>query len=182
MTIMNVMGDAIDRAGEQWSAEMPDLDVSPAEVLARIERLAHLIEIRQNHRLRRRPGKLVANRGDFDVLRALRRAGPPYRMAPREIAEQMLVSAAGLSGRLKRLADEGWVTRVPSSDDARSLLVQLTPDGLADLDEDLQAHYAFEDTLLAAFDKDERMKLSELLRAFLARLETGVIDATGHHE
>jgi DNA-binding MarR family transcriptional regulator len=165
------VSDAIDQANEQWAKALPGLDVSPGEVLARVERLAHLIETRQNARLRRRPGKLVANRGDFDVLRTLRRSGPPFHLTPGEISQQMLVSSAGLSGRLKRLTDEGWIRRTPSSTDARSTLVELTPDGLADLDADLEEHYAFERSLLEGVPPAQRPALVSALRILLGSLE-----------
>ena len=168
--MMAAVSDAVDLANDQWSAAAPGLDVSAGDVLARIERLAHLIEARQTARLRRRPGMLVANRGDFDVLRTLRRSGPPYRLSPGEIAQQMLVSSAGMSGRLKRLADEGWINRVPSLDDARSTLVELTPAGLTDLDADLPDHYAFEDSLLVDLDEDQRAHLVVGLRRLMESL------------
>lgn len=166
-----VVSDTIDTANAQWAATMGELDVTPGDILARIERLAHIIETRQNARLRRRPGLVVSNRGDFDVLRTLRRAGPPYRMAPGEIAERTLVSSAGLSGRLKRLTDEGWITRVPSADDARSLLVELTADGRRDLDSDLPEHYRFEHSLLAELDHTDKEQLSQGLRKLLLALD-----------
>jgi DNA-binding MarR family transcriptional regulator len=168
---MVIVTDAIDRANNEWAEALPDLDISAGSVLARVERLAHLIEQRQNDRLRRRPGMLVSNRGDFDVLRALRRVGPPFRMAPGDIAQRVLVSSAGMSGRLKRLAQEGWIVRVPAPEDGRSMMVELTPEGVADLDADLPQHYAFESSLLDALAPERQADVAAALRLLLLTLE-----------
>ncbi|MFI6335440.1 MarR family winged helix-turn-helix transcriptional regulator [Streptomyces sp. NPDC050535] len=163
--------DVIDAAAKEWAAAFPRLDVSPGDVLARVQRLAQLIEEAQNRRLRRRAGMVVSNVGDFDVLRALRRVGPPYALSPTRLRGAMLVSGAGLSGRLKRLEHEGWITRETSPDDGRSLLVRLTPEGVADLDRDLEAHYAFESDLLRAVDLDTRRETADALRVLLLDIE-----------
>ncbi|MFD5631040.1 MarR family winged helix-turn-helix transcriptional regulator [Streptomyces sp. NPDC127072] len=164
--------DVIDAAAREWAEAYPRLDVSPGDVLARVQRLGQLIEEAQNRRLRRRAGMVVNNVGDFDVLRALRRVGPPYALAPGRLREAMLVSGAGLSGRLKRLEQEGWITREASPDDGRSLLVRLTPEGVADLDRDLEAHYAFESDLLRSLDLDTRRRSADVLRVLLLDMES----------
>jgi DNA-binding MarR family transcriptional regulator len=164
-------GDAIDVASQQWATACPRLDVTPGEVLARIQRLGRLIEEAQNRRLRRRPGMPVHNLGDFDVLRALRRSGPPYALTPTQLRQAMLVSGAGLSGRLKRLEKDGWITRPASPDDGRSTLVRLTPEGVADLDRDLEAHYAFESDLLRALTPEGRRRAAGDLRALVLDIE-----------
>ena len=168
---MTEAGDAIDVATEQWASTWPTLDASPGEVLARIQRLGQLIEDRQNQRLRRRPGLPIRNLGDFDVLRALRRSGSPFALTPGEIARAMLVSAAGLTGRIHRLQSDGWITREPSSSDGRSTLVKLTEEGLRDLDAGLPEHYAFESGLLHALDEQKREQLALLLRQLTVELE-----------
>ncbi|MFJ4833354.1 MarR family winged helix-turn-helix transcriptional regulator [Streptomyces sp. NPDC088747] len=164
--------DVIDAAAREWAEAYPRLDVSPGDVLARVQRLGQLIEEAQNRRLRRRAGMVVNNVGDFDVLRALRRVGPPYALTPGRLREAMLVSGAGLSGRLKRLEQEGWITREASPDDGRSLLVRLTPEGVADLDRDLEAHYAFESDLLRSLDLDTRRQSADVLRVLLLDVES----------
>ncbi|CAL9346699.1 hypothetical protein SUDANB58_00378 [Streptomyces sp. enrichment culture] len=166
--------DAVDTATRQWAASCPRLDVSPGEVLARIQRLGQLIEEAQNRRLRRRPGMLVGNLGDFDVLRALRRVGPPYALTPGQLRQAMLVSGAGLSGRLKRLEQEGWITRTTSPEDGRSTIVRLTPEAVADLDRDLENHFAFESDLLRSLGADERHRVAADLRTLLLDLESRI--------
>ncbi|MHA7220403.1 MarR family winged helix-turn-helix transcriptional regulator [Arthrobacter sp. MDT1-48-3] len=164
----DAVGDAVDAARRDWARTWPALDVSPADVLARIERLGHSIEEAQNNALQRRGGRLLANRGDFDVLRTLRRAGHPYSLTPSEINAANLVSSAGLSGRLKRLEQEGWVEREVSTTDRRSTLVRLTEEGRRELDEWLPHHFMFEKSLLESLSDDEQRQLASILRKLLA--------------
>ncbi len=78
-----------------------------------ILRIAQHVEGAENGRLRRRRGRMVANVGDFEVLRALRRIGPPYAMTPSQLRAEMLISSSGLTGRLHRLERDGWIMREP---------------------------------------------------------------------
>jgi DNA-binding MarR family transcriptional regulator len=164
--------DAVDRAAEQWAQTWPDLDVSPGDVLARINRLSRLLDEAQAQQLRRVPGGGIENLGDFELLRTLRRGGSPYSLTPRQLEREMLVSSAGISGRLKRLAAGGWIQRIPSSSDRRSIAVQLTEDGLRRLDEYLPKHYDFERELIATVD-DEKPHLVRTLRRLIASLSAG---------
>lgn len=71
------MSDVIDVVLEQWRRERPDLDLSPMEVFGRLARLTRVVEsavdqVFARHGLRQ---------GEFDVLSALRRSGPPYTLS-----------------------------------------------------------------------------------------------------
>ena len=67
------MEDEVDRLVAGWRRVLPDVDVSPLEVLSRVTRLARHLEHQRS---------LVFARHDletwtFDVLSALRRSVPP---------------------------------------------------------------------------------------------------------
>jgi DNA-binding MarR family transcriptional regulator len=162
--------DAVDRAAGEWAQTWPDLDVSPADVLARINRVSRLLDDAQARQLSGIPGGGIDNLGDFELLRTLRRSGAPYALTPRQLEREMLVSSAGISGRLKRLAAAGWIERVPSVSDRRSVAVQLSETGLRRLDEYLPQHYDFERELIASVKKDEA-HLVRALRRLMATLE-----------
>jgi DNA-binding MarR family transcriptional regulator len=162
--------DAVDRAAAEWADAWPELDVSPAEVLARIHRLGRLLDEAQARQLRRIPGWPIDNLGDFELLRTLRRTGEPYARTPRQLERDMLVSSAGISGRLKRLESAGWIQRVPSTADRRSVVVQLSPEGLKRLDSYLPEHYAFEAGLLEDLG-DRRPELVRALKHLMAQME-----------
>ncbi|WP_405010012.1 MarR family winged helix-turn-helix transcriptional regulator [Kitasatospora sp. NBC_01539] len=68
---------------------------------------------------------------ELDVLGALRSAGSPYQLRPKELTARLLLTTGGLSNVLRRLDTRGLVTRVPDPADGRSHNVRLTPAGVA---------------------------------------------------
>jgi DNA-binding MarR family transcriptional regulator len=66
---------------------------------------------------------------EFDVLAALARTEPPYRMKPSELSKGLLLTSGGTSNVLQRLTAAGYVEREANAGDARSRWVQLTAEG-----------------------------------------------------
>src|SRR5216684_9070877 len=64
----------------------------------------------------------------FDVIATL---GDTGGMTCKELSEQTLVTKGTLTGVLDRLAKKGLIERVPSREDRRSIIIQLTPKGNA---------------------------------------------------
>lgn len=160
--------DYMDSSIQAWEAERPGLDLEPAAVIGRIRRASSLIE--------ERIGALITvfgvrNPGDFDTLAVLRRQGAPFEMSPKELAARLLVTSAGLSGRLDRLEDAGWVQRTPHPEDRRSTIVALTADGVALVDEVYERMLELYDDALELVDTRRREELADLLRAILVNLE-----------
>ena len=151
----------------QWAAERPDLDAAAMASIARLGRLAR--------RMGAAVDKVFARhglgRGEFDVLAALRRSGPPYRLPPGRLAAELLTSSATMTNRLGRLERSGLVRRRAHPSDRRSVEVQLTDDGFARLDETLSEHLANEQRLLAPLSARERAQLDALVRKLLGPLE-----------
>ena len=81
------------------------------------------------------------------------------------------LTSGTVSVRLGRLERKGVVTRAPSADDARGVLVTLTPRGLALFDRVAPEHLDNEDVLLSALNDDERTQLAGLLRTLLVAFE-----------
>lgn len=159
--------DHVDAMRASWRRELPDLDTSPLEVLGRINRIAHLA---------RRPIEKVfaasgLEKGEFDALASLCRAGEPYELTPTQLYRQLLISSGGLTHRLKRLEDAGLITRRASSDDARSMIVQLTSAGKNKTLEAYRKDMAVESELLADLSASEREELARLLRKLHVLLE-----------
>src|SRR5205085_1527378 len=67
--------------------------------------------------------------GEFDVLAALRRQGPPYRLSPGALLRATLVTSGTMTNRLDRLEQAGLVRRAPDPEDKRGVLVSLTAAG-----------------------------------------------------
>lgn len=156
--------DGVDAILDQWHRERPDIDPSPMGVFGRIARLSRVQRSASEARLA--PLGLTAQ--DFDVLATLRRSGEPFALTPGQLAEAVMVTTGGMTGRIDRLAAAGFVVREPDPDDRRSILVRLTQGGLAAIDAAVVDHLAAEEQLLAPLTPAERKRLAALLRKLLA--------------
>lgn len=105
--------------------------------------------------------------GEFDVLATLRRSGPPYELAPGELARYTMVTTGAISKRLDRLEASGLVSRRPSEADGRGRYVALTTAGRELIDEAYAAHMRNEARLLSALSPSERAALERLLSQWL---------------
>ncbi len=161
--------DEVDDLIAAWRTERPDLDVSPLQVLSRVSRLA-----RHTDRARQ---AAFASHGlqtwEFDVLAALRREGPPYRMSPGGLLRTTLVTSGTMTNRIDRLEQAGLVRRDPDPQDKRGVLVTLTEAGQASVDAALSDLLAAERSLLAVLPETGRQTLAGLLRTLLAPLDAG---------
>lgn len=162
--------DHIDRLRDQWARELPDLDTGGMAVLGRARRIV----------LQSRPpieavfAAHGVDAGEFDVLSTLRRSGPPYTLRPTELYQSLMISSGGLTDRLNRLAKAGLITRPPSPDDKRSLLVQLTDEGVARVEAAFRQDMALEARLLAGLGDADRRTLAELLRKLAHAMQAAV--------
>jgi DNA-binding MarR family transcriptional regulator len=156
--------DEVDRLVEAWQRERPDLDASPLAVLSRVTRLArHLDRARRDafteHDL---------ETWEFDVLAALRRAGPPYELSPGQLLTQTLVASGTMTNRIDRLAARGLLTRRPDPADRRGVLVTLTDSGRSRVDEALSDLLLQERAILGGLSPADRAQLADLLRTVTA--------------
>src|SRR6188474_3525330 len=117
--------DEVDRIVEAWIAQRPDLDFSPLEVLSRVDRLSRHLDRARRDAFRRSD----LEPWEWDVLSALRRAGEPFQLSPKQLLQQTLVSSGTMTNRIDRLVARGLVRRENDPDDGRSILVTLTEDG-----------------------------------------------------
>lgn len=155
--------DAIDAILVQWQRERPDLETAPMGTIGRLKRSAALIE----RRLKTCFTEFGLTPWEFDVLATLRRSGAPHRLAPTTLFSALMVTSGTMTHRLQSLESRGWVRRVANPDDARSLMVELTPEGFDLIDRAVTAHVANEHRILAPLAPDERAALDDLLRRLL---------------
>jgi DNA-binding MarR family transcriptional regulator len=155
--------DEIDRIVEQWNRERPDLDVSPTETLQRITRLSLL----QGVSFARVFAAHGISFGEYLVLAALRRSGPPYRMNPTSLFNSVILSSGAMTNRLDRLEAMGLIERLPDPTDRRGRLVALTDRGREMADAAVVDHLENEQRLLGSLDAAEREQLAGLLRKLL---------------
>ena len=151
--------DEVDRIVGAWNAQRPDLDFSPLEVLSRVNRLArHLDRARRD----------VFKRSDldtweWDVLAALRRAGDPYQLSPKQLMAETYVSSGTMTNRIDRLSERGFVRRLADEADRRSVLVTLTEEGRLRTDAAITRLVDIEADLLSGLHRAERERLATLL-------------------
>lgn len=158
--------DGVDLILEQWRRERPDLDTTPMGVIGRISRLSWELE----RRLEPVFARQGLEAGLFDVLATLRRAGPPHRLRPTDLAASLMLTSSGATKRLDRLEQGGLIARQPEPTDRRGILIELTPAGRRLVDGTLVEHVANEHNLLSALTPTERRQLASLLRKLLLGL------------
>ena len=149
---------------EAWGRERPDLDLAPIAVFSRIGRLARRLELARRDAFTAHG----IEQWEFDVLAALRRAGSPYELSPGRLLRETLVTSGTMTNRVDRLSARGYVERHPDPDDRRGVLVRLTADGRAAVDEAFSALVGAELALLEDLPERDRTRLASLLRTLLA--------------
>lgn len=160
--------DEVDRIVGAWNTQRPDLDFSPLEVLSRMDRLSrHLDRARRD----------VFRRSDlepweWDVLSALRRAGTPFQLSPKQLLQQTLVSSGTMTNRIDRLVARRFVRREADPGDGRSVLVILTDDGRMRVDAAITRLVDVEAELLKALSRADRDRLAGLLRKLSLSFDT----------
>jgi len=160
------MSDPVEAIVEQWARERPDLDVETMADVARLLRVADLID----RRITAFAGEHGMDRGQGDVLYTLRRAGAPYRLSPGELTANLLVTTGTMTNRLDRLQERGLVRRLPNPDDRRGVVVELTPEAKALVDASIERHVANEQEMIAPLTARDRAELRRILRKLLAHL------------
>lgn len=161
------MADDVDRIVEQWARERPDLETDAMAAFGRVYRLARILGDRQE----RVYGTLGINRGEFDVLATLRRAGEPFQLSPKALTSSLMLTSGGMTGRLDRLERAGLVARSPDPADRRGLVVTLTAAGLALIDEAVAVGLAAQREVFERLPEARRRQLNALLRELLAAAE-----------
>lgn len=161
------MTDRIDRVRAQWRNVRPELDTSASEVTLRILLVGKYIE--------QRVGACLQHSGlqpwELDVLSALRREGPSQTLSAGELARNVMLTCSGMTHRITRLEERGYVERTTSPQDRRSILVRLTDAGRAVVDGAVDRRAADSVRLLAGFTADEQAEFAGYLRRLLNALE-----------
>lgn len=165
------MADHVARILDAWRAERPDLDPSPVGIFGRITR----IERYKDRALRQVYRRHGIDSGEYDVLAALRRSGPPYQLTPTELYRDMIVTSATMTERLDRLEQRRLIRRQPAPRDRRSILITLTPQGHTLIDRARGDLLAAEATLLEGLTPRDRSTLATLLAALAEALEQQTI-------
>lgn len=152
--------DEVDRIVDAWGRQRPDLDFSPLEVLSRVDRLSRHLDRARREAFRRSD----LEPWEWDVLSALRRAGEPYQLSPKQLLQQTLVSSGTMTNRIDRLVGRRLVRREADPGDGRSILVTLTEEGRTRVDAAITRLVDAEALLLGVLSRSDSDRLAGLLR------------------
>lgn len=109
------------------------------------------------------------------VLGILRDLGP---MSPSEIGERLIVTRATVTGLIDSLERRGFVERRPNPADRRSLIVEITPEGLTVLQRVRTLVHAREKAWMSSLSEAEL----ETYIGLLQRIQAGVADQDGSED
>jgi DNA-binding MarR family transcriptional regulator len=146
-----------------WQRERPGVPVASIEIVTPIWRLAKLLADDRRRVLQ----TCGVDPATLDLLSVLRRAGPPYRLTTREIAERALVTAGAVSQRVARAERERLVRRTAAGDGTRSVFVTLTPAGHALVERAVDQVLGREAQLVRSLDPGQHAELAALLDRLL---------------
>ena len=159
--------DHVDRILAQWTRERPDLDIGPMGLLGRLARLSTYL----GREVEKTFSQFGLSSASFDVLAALRRSGPPYRLSPGDLLSTTMITSGTMTNRIDQLEKAGLVERLTNPEDRRSVLIALKPEGLALVERTVTAHVANQHRLTALLEPDERAALDRIARKYLAAFE-----------
>lgn len=155
--------DLVDVVVDKWQEELPELDPSGYEIVARISRLGKLLEESASRELSRYGMALW----QFDMLATLYRHGMPYRLSPGQLAKASLLTSGAMTNRIDRLEKKGLIVREAHPKDRRGVLVRLTPAGRKLIREVVEARFTEASRWGEALSGRERQTLKRLLRKLL---------------
>jgi DNA-binding MarR family transcriptional regulator len=147
-----------------WQRERPGTPVTSIGIVTPIWRLAKLLADDR----RRVLAETGVDGATLDLLSVLRRAGPPYTLTTREIADRTLVTAGAVSQRVARAERDGLVTRAPAG---RAVLVTLTDAGHAVVEATVDRVLGREADLISGLSAEQQAQLAELLDVLLTSLQ-----------
>lgn len=160
----DIVGRIVREASQAW----PGYEDSSLEVVLRILRAYHFID----QALIRGLVDYGISPAEFGVLIELRLDGPPYKMTPTQLYSRLLVTSGGMTGRIDRLEKRGLLSRSPDPQDRRSILVELTENGLDLIEGAAHAHYRIMEHLTEGVTSEERECLASLLKKLLLDIES----------
>jgi len=155
--------DDVDLLIDAWSRRLPDVDLTPLDVMSRLRRVAL--------RLARLRAEAFFSAGlsvwEFDVLAALRRAEDPHELSPAQLIGSTMIGSAAMTNRLEKLAARGLVERRPNPRDGRGVLVRLSTEGTERVDAAMTELVRREAQELAGLSREEQGILTRLLGRLL---------------
>ncbi|GAA4989081.1 DNA-binding MarR family transcriptional regulator [Nonomuraea thailandensis] len=159
------MEDSVDRHLARWRGKAP-FDERVEAIVTRMQFLVkHL-----SHTKEAALAEVGMQDYEFETLHRLVARGGAA--TPSELAADLLLSPAGMTGRLDTLERTGLVRRVRSTEDRRRVDVELTPKGRDLWFEAMTVRAEVEASMVNALSPADRDLLDTLLKQLLLKAET----------
>lgn len=161
--------DAADRHVARWRNHWIDIpfDDQVETAMVRVGRIARYLSLSKQQALT----ETILHDFEYDTLHVLMIRDTPGRATPTELARDLGVSAAGMTGRLAGLEGAGYLQRVPSTEDRRSVDVEATRSGVAVWRRAMAVRGAAEEELATALTRRELATLNRLLKKLTLHVE-----------
>lgn len=156
-------GDRLDQRLEVWKREIPSLDITTEGIVERLQILARYFDRSLDDTLE----EYGLDRRAYHLIGHLRHLGPPYRLSPGQLGEELHLSSGAMTNRLDRLEAAGLIRRLPEPNDRRGQLIEPTEAGHAAWDRCTGAQARREALIASALPEDEKQILHSLLRRLM---------------
>ncbi|MFG1822219.1 MarR family winged helix-turn-helix transcriptional regulator [Microbispora bryophytorum] len=160
------MDDSVDRHIARWRGKAPFDE--------RVEAIVTRMQFLVKHLAQAKDSALAAvglQDFEYETLHWLSARGEGGRATPSELAAELKVSPAGMTGRLDTLEKAGLVRRVRSTEDRRRVDVELTSEGRAIWLKAMDLRGEVEDAMVGVLGPDDQDVLAALLKRMLLRVE-----------
>ena len=151
--------DEVDLVIDAWSGILPDVDLSPLDVMSRLRRVAASVR-RVRERAMNEAGLAP---WEFEILSSLRTA-TGSTLTPSQLGAQIRISSATVAYRVGRLEKRSLVERTADPADSRSRPVRITVDGASLVENAMVTLAAREAEVLSAISRPQQDALIALLR------------------
>ncbi|MEV7195909.1 MarR family transcriptional regulator [Streptomyces sp. NPDC093510] len=153
--------DWTDGHVERWLPVLPTLDPDIEGAVTRMSKLTvHLRRVREQSL-----AEFDLERHEFDTLHKL--AGRGGSASPSDLAADLDLAPASVTGRLDGLERRGLIRRTPSRKDRRRVDVELTEPGRSAWQGAMTVLGREEERLLGVLPEEERARLAEMLRRIM---------------
>lgn len=159
--------DAVAAIYEQWQKERPDIDPAPVWVFGLLGR----VQQEGTGLINRALAPLGLTRPSYDVLTALRRSGAPFALTPKQISQYLLLSGSGLNSRINTLESKKLIARMPEPSDRRTVLIQLTLEGMKVVDRAIPIVFDIQRRALEQLEGSVAQTLTEALAQMSSQMD-----------
>lgn len=161
----------VERWRGHWVLETPFDDDTEA-IFIRMGRLVrHLRQVKEQA-----ARQVGLEQFEYETLHHLMVRETPGAASPTQLADDLGISPAGMTGRLSTLEKAGWVRRTTLPDDRRRVVVEITAEGAKIWRAAMAVRGRAEEELSGTLTPAERSSLAGLLRRMTLHLESRADD------